>query len=92
MGLEPHRYVLIRYTKVSNETCDGFCESLLLNDSRKSFWEPLNRVSCLTEKVGITLNNNRVTCLAFVDIKSKVLSQYGLLKLKRNFKFDVNKS
>ena len=29
-----HRYVLVRYAKVPNVTSDGFCESLLLHDSR----------------------------------------------------------
>ena len=29
--------------KGPNDTCDGFCESLLLHDSRKSFWEPLEQ-------------------------------------------------
>ena len=34
VGLEPHGYVLVRYAKVPNVTSDGFCESLLLHDSR----------------------------------------------------------
>ena len=38
MGLEPHGYVLVRYAKVPNVTSDGFCESLLLNDSQSGLF------------------------------------------------------